>query len=402
MRFWSTYLLLLLPFFSLAQYEIEDGPGSILNGNFAVFKSNTGYLGIKDRDSLIVVQPQYVNITEIDEGIVIVKANKNTGFERTYSSGFLNKQLKIILPCNYRNIYSSGNGMLIACQNSDSKYGLVDTMGRIRIPFQYEDIGFYGDGVFPVKQGNLYGYLNDYGKTIIPFSYTFAHPFSEGKAGAKRNGNYGFIDKHGKFVIPEKFQEVGQFHNGFVSVRINDYATIIDEKGTLIFPPVFETIEPIGAGLFLFSCSGTLRDTLGSLVKREDGKLKSNPANIEMQNPKKYVDTLMAFEDESDLDFEGLISFETGLISDKNLRDVTYLARLDGKLLFAVQSKTEVDENDNWNFALMNSEGKILTKFEYFEIKTEDGKIVGLKEDGAENLKFLLDNSGKATRFTKD
>jgi hypothetical protein len=141
---------------------------------------------------------------------------------------------------------------------------------------------------------------------------------------------------------------------------------------------------------------------LGSLVKREDGKLKSNPANIEMQNPKKYVDTLMAFEDESDLDFEGLISFETGLISNKNLRDVTYLARLDGKLLFAVQSKTEVDENDNWNFALMNSEGKILTKFEYFEIKTEDGKIVGLKEDGAENLKFLLDNSGKATRFTKD
>jgi hypothetical protein len=110
----------------------------------------------------------------------------------------------------------------------------------------------------------------------------------------------------------------------------------------------------------------------------------------------------MAFEDESDLDFEGLISFETGLISNKNLRDVTYLARLDGKLLFAVQSKTEVDENDNWNFALMNSEGKILTKFEYFEIKTEDGKIVGLKEDGAENLKFLLDNSGKATRFTKD
>src|SRR6218665_1114556 len=296
MRALSLYLFLFFPLFSIAQFDKEDGHRSILNGNYVVFKSNTGYLGIKNSDSTIVVQPQYVNITEIEEGIIIVKANKNTGFEKSYSSGFLNKRLKTVLPCNYRNIYSSGNGMLIACQNSDSKYGLVDTLGRIRIPFQYEDIGFYGDDLFPVKQGTLYGYMSENGKVIIPFSYTFAHPFSEGKAGVKKNNLYGFIDKHGKFIIPEKFQEVGIFHNGFVSVRINDFATIIDEKGTLIFPPVFESIEPIGEGLFIFSCLGKLRDTLGGLVKREDGKLKSNSTNIELQNPKNFVDTLIPYE----------------------------------------------------------------------------------------------------------
>ncbi len=399
MRFLSLYLTLLLPLLSIAQFDNEDGPKRILNGHFAVFKSNTGYLGIKNSDSVIVITPQYVNITEVDEGIIVVKPNKNTGFERSYSSGFLNKKLKTILPCNYRNIYSSGNGMLIACQNSDSKYGLVDTLGRIRIPFQYEDIGFYGDELFPVKQGNMYGYLNENGKVIIPFNFSFAHPFSEGKAGAKKNGLFGFIDKHGKFVIPEKFQEVGAFHYGFASTRINDFSTVIDEKGQLLFPPVFETIEAIADSYFIFSCSSSLRDTLAGLVKREEGKAKTNLQNIEMINADKFIsDTLIPFEEETNLDFEGVISFQTGLVSPKELREVTFLMKRNGHLLFSVQSKIEVDKNDNWNFALMNEEGKILTPFDYFEIKVENEFIVGEKEEGSNNVRYQLDNSGKATK----
>jgi len=399
MRFLSLYILLFIPLFSIAQFDNEDGPKHILNGNFAVFKSNTGYLGIKNSDSVIVVTPQYVNITEIEEGIIVVKANKNTGFERSYSSGFLNKKLKTILPCNYRNIYSSGNGMLIACQNSDSKYGLVDTLGRIRIPFQYEDIGFYGDDLFPVKQGNLYGYVNENGKMMIPFNFTFAHSFSEGRAGAKRNGLFGFIDKHGKFVISEKFQEVGAFRYGFASVRINDFATVIDEKGELLFPPIFETIEAIADGYFLFGCSANMRDTLDGLVKREEGKPKNQLTNIELINAEKFTsDTLMPFEEGTNLDFEGVISFQTGLTSPKELRDVTFLMKRNGHLMFSVQSKKEVDENDNWNFAVMNEHGILLTPFDYFEIKVENQYIIGEKEEGSTNVKYQIDNSGKVTK----
>lgn len=390
-------ILLSLPLLSLAQFEDGEGPRTILGGHFIVFKSNTGYLGIKNRDSAIVVQPQYVNITEIEEGIIVVKANKNTSFERSYSSGFLNRKLKTVLPCNYRNIYPSGNGMLVACQNTDSKYGLVDTLGRIRIPFQYEEIGFYGDGMFPVKQGQFYGYLNEFGKTIIPFSFSYAHPFSDGLAGAKRNGLYGFIDKHGKFSISEKFQEVGQFKGGYASVRINDFATIIDEKGNILFPPVFESIEPIEQGLFTFSCSDQLRDTLASLVKREDGKAKVSFPNIERLNANKYIsDTLIPFEDEFVPDFKGLISIETGLVSDKCLRSCVFLCNRNGHLFFAVQCQNEILKNDNWNFALMNGEGKLLTAYEYFEIKFDGTHIVGEKEEENHNFQVHLDNSGKA------
>ncbi len=395
-RFFIAFFLL---FPSLVFSQGDQTDNSLLNGNYFTFKAANGYYGIMRSDSTIAISAQYAHIQEIAEGIIVVKQNKNTSYERSYSSGFLNKRLKTILPCNYRNITSSGNGLLIACQNSDFNYGLVDTMGRILIPFQYQDLGSFGEGLFPAKKNDLYGYLNMSGKVIIPFSFKYAATFSEGKAGASKKDVYGYIDKRGHFVIPEKYTSVGSFKNGFATVTIFDMSTIIDEKGETLFPYLFETIEVLNDRLFLFKAPELYRDTLDSIVLRDINWIQNSAFSY--TNPNKTIesDTLIPFEFETNADFQGVISVERKLIGGSSFKTVQYLGEKNNQLYFSVQSKREIDEKDNWNFAVMNDQGVILTPYEYFDIKMENETIIGEKEEELENIFYKIGPSGTATRM---
>lgn len=394
-------LFAFFPFILIAQNEPNDNSNVILDGSCFIFKGNTGTYGIKSsNDSTVLVLAQYAHINEIPEGIIIVKQNKNTSYERSYSSGFLNKSLKMILPCKYRNITSSGNGHLIACQNSDFKYGLVDTVGRILIPFIYDDLETYGDGLFPAKMGESYGYLNGSGKTVIPFTFQFAQPFSEGKAAAKRNSKFGYIDKRGHFIIPETFTSASNFKHGFAMVSIFEMSTLIDEKGEILFPYLFESIEPLSSEIFLFKAPEMYRDTLDSIVKRDANWIKNSAFNY--TNPNKTIesDTLVPFEFESNAEFQGLISPLGNLIGGNHFKTVQFLGEKNGKMFFSVQSKVEIDEKDNWNFAVMNEDGQILTPYEYFDIRMEDDTIIGEKEEeDLQNVFYKISSTGTATRL---
>lgn len=393
-------LLFMLPFIGFGQFEQGDSVYTILDGRYLVFKSNTGHYGIKRNDNTVIVQPQYVHITEIEEGIIIVKQNKNTSYERSYSSGFLNKQLKMILPCNYRNIYSSGNHMLIACQNTDTKYGLVDTLGRIRIPFQYDDIGYYGDGMFPVKQGQLYGYMNENGKTIIPFTFAFAHSFSEGlAAAATEKGVYGYIDKRGHFAIPDGFVAAGPFHYRYAMVNMLEMASIIDDNGNVLFPYLFQEIECVAPGLFLFKAPEALRDTFSTIVAKDNNWLKNS--SFSFSNPDKTIESeeLLPFDFVVDTDFQGVINEDGQLIGGNGFKSVQFLGMKNDDAFFAVQSKSEIDQNDNWNFAVMDQNGKIITPYDFFEIRFEDEMIIGYKEIDLKNTRYKIEASGKTTKL---
>ncbi len=397
-----TIFCFFFPLILIAQNEQNDDSPTILNGSCFIYKGNTGTYGIKSKDSVVLIPAQYAHIAEISEGIIVVKQNKNTSYERSYSSGFLNKTLKMILPCKYRNITSSGNGHLIACQNADFKYGLVDTVGRILIPFQYDDFGIYGDGLFPAKMGDYYGYLNGSGKTTIPFEYKFAQSFSEGKAAVKKNETFGYIDKRGHFVIPENYTSASNFKFGFAMVTIFEMSTLINEKGEILFPYLFESIEPLSSEIFLFKAPEMYRDTLDSIIKRDINWIKNSAFNY--TNPNKTIesDTLIPFEFESNAEFQGLISPLGNLLGGNDFKTVQLLGEKNEKIYFAVQSKTEIEEKDNWNFAVMNGDGKILTSYDYFEIEMINNVIIGEREEGVSNTFYLIDPQGKATKTNRE
>ncbi len=79
-----------------------------------------------------------------------------------------------------------------------------------------------------------WGAINKEGRTIIPFDYDVLKVFTEGVASFSKNGKYGFIDIHGKEVIQAQFDDTSIFKNGLAAVRQGNSAYIIDMKGNKV------------------------------------------------------------------------------------------------------------------------------------------------------------------------
>lgn len=84
--------------------------------------------------------------------------------------------------------------------NRLGKVGAIDANGVLKIPFQYDVLNPFQEGIASAALNKKYGAIDKTGKTVIPFQYDGMGSFSEGWAPVLQNGKYGFINKAGKLM----------------------------------------------------------------------------------------------------------------------------------------------------------------------------------------------------------
>lgn len=85
------------------------------------------------------------------------------------------------------------------------KWGVVDSLGKQKIPFKYDDVGFMRFKNSYVKKDSKYGIISYKGKMIVPFKYDYIGEFEEFhiiSAPVKLNNKWGRIDINGKIIVP--------------------------------------------------------------------------------------------------------------------------------------------------------------------------------------------------------
>lgn len=93
------------------------------------------------------------------------------------------------------------------------KYGIIDKVGRVIVPFQYSDLRFFSEGLAAACQNNKYGFIDQDGHTVIPFVYDdVVSGFFSGISFVRQNGRVGAIDRRGEWVIPCEFEAVDAFN----------------------------------------------------------------------------------------------------------------------------------------------------------------------------------------------
>lgn len=158
---------------------------------------------------------------------------------------------------------------------STSKCGLVEVeTGKTLIPFEYDEIGCYSEGLVRVCKNEKWGYVNKKGNVIIPLKYNDAKDFSEGlafvgdfyankicKGGLMTENHYGFIDKTGNVVIPFKFADQSLcdndgFHCGLAAIGERRSDNIfagkigyIDKTGNFVINPQFDSAGSFFMGM---------------------------------------------------------------------------------------------------------------------------------------------------------
>ena len=101
-----------------------------------------------------------------------------------------------------------------ADENGAYAYGFVNKEGKIVISPQYEDAGWFMDGLAHVKMNGKWGYIDKNGKTAIPFEYDDACGAGDGLASVAKNGKYGLVDYENNVVVPPEYDKISCFVGG--------------------------------------------------------------------------------------------------------------------------------------------------------------------------------------------
>ena len=129
--------------------------------------------------------------------------------------------------------------------SGENSWGFNDSKGNVVIPLgKYTFLNPIDEQKMILAQKrNKYGYIDIHQNEIIPFKYDEIDLFSEGLVAAKINGKYGFLDRKGKEIIAFQFDEVDSFnHIGLVTAKKNSRYGVINKKGETIIPFNYQTI----------------------------------------------------------------------------------------------------------------------------------------------------------------
>lgn len=274
------------------------------NGVFA-FQLNDRWGFISDNDD-IKVQFKYETITQIADSVFVGTINGCQGLFNYHGEVIINPEYDRIFYKAYGEkngisyakkgdryaIINSKNQVVTECEFSfpSVPYGNYVTFknyihkrfclvnwetGEMVIPYGYEKLGDYVEGVLYACKNGKYGYINPNNEEVIPFDFADAQDFSEGFAmvGVMKGyhyfsvgGNlpkirYGFIDKSGKFVINPIFADQSLnrgsgFKDGLAVMGVErddnvypDRYGYIDIAGEWVIKPIYTEADDFKNGV---------------------------------------------------------------------------------------------------------------------------------------------------------
>lgn len=252
------------------KYYVSDYTNSIQK-NYAA-KDMEGLnirVEVYDKNGLIAVYIIPYNPNGVIWEVFEIKNGKVVPLQNTYKNvknkkWWVEKKKKyktgeVVVPFKYDEIENFNEGIMGVCINN--KWGYMNSNGKEITPIKYERCKFPGldgfhEGVAGVgiSDGNVtwYGFINKYGKEITPFKYDDAASFSEGLACVGIDGKCGYINKQGKEIIKIKYgymygysmsaeyPMISDFNEGLACVQIGNKIGYINKKGKIVIPAKFD------------------------------------------------------------------------------------------------------------------------------------------------------------------
>jgi WG containing repeat len=236
----------------------------------------------------------------------------------------------------------------------DCKLGYVDKTGRVVIQPQFDQAGYFYEGLAGVGiniNGQMkYGFINKAGRFVIDPEFDGVHSFSDGLAGIVLGNKSGYIDRKGRVVISPQFREVTPFYRGLARVRIfTSEGTfrgrwgVIDKKGQFVVPPKYDGIrhftdQIIIAGIFTNNQWkwGLLSWTGKTIIEPDSERvdnLRKGIDPIKFKGKPKIVDNVTTIWG-SEAYTRSIIDFSKGLIPVSINEQLGYL-NLQGELVIS-------------------------------------------------------------------
>jgi len=132
------------------------------------------------------------------------------------------------------------------------KFGLINSLGEVVIPFDYESIVMSTLNAYSVSKKAKWGYITKQNQILIPLEYDLTSDFIENVCAVKKDGKWGFIDLLNKVVIPFEYEGCTDFNAGIAGVVSNGKWGVINKNNDLIIDFQYEYLTPVDANFLSF------------------------------------------------------------------------------------------------------------------------------------------------------
>lgn len=231
-------------------------------------QDNQGKYGALGPAGEVLLSFEWDSIKKADDCYIVEKEKKK---------GILNSNGELRTSLNWDNIsslYVENGDPLIA--QKDGKYGFIDLDGNEVIPFLWDKVYAFSQGIAKVEKDHLYGYINKGGEYIIPLQkmnsydyfdsddtvrfvdiedpdqwgymdrngnvlckvnyqyYTGVPIKQEGLNVVTENGKAGYMEINGEMAIPFQWEYAYGFSEGFAFVSDGKAYAMINKNGDFI------------------------------------------------------------------------------------------------------------------------------------------------------------------------
>lgn len=223
--------------------EWED-VGRVVDGHAPVQKD--GKWGVIDQSGSLILPCVWDSVIVDDYGGLLVIRD---GFY-----GALALDGTVLMPCGeYTYIGAAIDGVRHVCK--DDKWGMCSATGEIITECQWENPGYFHDGLAFVSDlsGTQYGYIDQQGALVIPCELRHAEDFHDGAAVVRRqDGTWQLIDTQGQSLCEEAWDDMETFSAGsLIMVEKNGKFGYMDRQGRVAIPVIYDQAQKFGDGLAL-------------------------------------------------------------------------------------------------------------------------------------------------------
>lgn len=179
--------------------------------------------------------------------------------------GVVDSQGKIIIPFIYDEIQDF-NGTANTIVKLRGKFGLVSSDNKIVYPVVCESIMTWKDlDYYIITKNNKAGIIDKILKPVLNFNYQDLSPcFYDNKNRfiAKRNDKYGVIDRTGRIIIPFDYSEMSNWveygpGSDYHFVTKNDKKGLITKEGKTVIPTIYDSLFYNDENTIILSKNGT-------------------------------------------------------------------------------------------------------------------------------------------------
>jgi hypothetical protein len=212
-------------------------------GGRAIVGTQDGLFGYIGTDGQLAVAPAYEEPSDFQHGRALVK--KGGQYFLIRADGSLVKGLGKLVPyaeppylSTFEDEQAFDPGFLVVEDRESNRFGLIDSLGNLVLPTEYDDLGRPVGGLLTASKGGRYGLLRTDGAQVVPFEYHSIYRTSPQRFVAQRLelGNYAILDEQGKALTGFDFSGLYQNPDGYFVATKGEKTGLLDQNGKLAIP----------------------------------------------------------------------------------------------------------------------------------------------------------------------